>query len=61
MARLIDQEKAQLKEATARKAPRAPAPPALPAERFLRFAAFASSVGKQSTKPVRFGGSHWKL
>lgn len=61
MARLSDQEKAQLKEATGRKSPRPPAPPVLPTESFLKFAAFASSVGKQSTKPVRFGGNHWKL
>jgi hypothetical protein len=61
MARLSDQEKTQLKEATARKSPRAPAPPVLPAERFLGFAAFASGLCKPAAKPVRFGGNHWKL
>lgn len=61
MARLTDIEKAQLKEAALRKGPRAPAPPVLPAERFLAFATFASSLTKLSTRPVRFGGSHWKL
>lgn len=61
MARLSDQEKAQLKEAAGRKSPRPPAPPVLPAEQFLAFATFASSLRKTATKPVRFGGSHWKL
>lgn len=61
MARLSDEEKIQLKEAAGRKSPRPPAPPVLPAESFLSFAAFASSLTRHSTKPVRFGGSHWKL
>lgn len=62
MARLSEQEKAQLKEAAGRKSPRPPAPRVLTAEQFLAFATFASSLPKQlATKPVRFGGNHWKL
>ena len=61
MARLSDQEKNQLQEAARRQAPRPPAPPALPPESFLTFATFASGLAKPTTKPVRFGGRHWKL
>lgn len=61
MAHLSDQEKAQLREAATRKSPRPPPPPVMPPERFVAFAAFASSLAKSATKPVRFGGNHWKL
>lgn len=60
MARLSEQEKRQLKTAAERKTPRPPPMPPRPIEEFLAFASFASEL-KPASKPVRFGGEHWKL
>lgn len=60
MARLTKQEKMQLLDAAARKEPRAPQLPAASPAQFVAFATFASGF-KSTPKPVRFGGSHWKL
>jgi hypothetical protein len=60
MARLTNDEKTQLLRGAAQKAPSPPRPADRPARDVLEFATFASSF-KSAPKPVRFGGSHWKL
>jgi hypothetical protein len=60
MARLTEIEKAQLLAAARRPAPRPPKPVLRPAADFVEFVSFASGL-KPVTKPVRFGGKHWKL
>jgi hypothetical protein len=60
MARLSDQEKAQLKAGARRKTPRPPPVSARPVDQFLAFVSLASTF-KPAPKPVRFVGQHWKL
>jgi hypothetical protein len=60
MARLSEDEKAQLLAAARRKTVRAPKPVARALRDFLEFATFASTFAR-AAKPVRFGGRHWKL
>lgn len=60
MARLSEREKAQLQEATRRKASPPPRVRRLSSESYVAFATFVSSL-KPVPKPVRFEGNQWKL
>ncbi len=60
MARLTEIEKAQLLRPLKHAADKPSAPPVRSLRSYIEFATEAARFGSNS-KPVRFGGKHWKL